>query len=117
MQQMHIQVQSQNVHRCSMIKKYSMETFFSPQKQHKRATTVEASPVSGRAMFQPMNVAHPTNVDTSVYQPQLPNEQIQEEDDEQSVTEMVPEVASNFELGQTEGDETFAVGDETLKAD
>lgn len=28
-----------NMHRCSMIKKYSMETFFSPEKMHRRAFT------------------------------------------------------------------------------
>ena len=32
-----------SVHRCSMIKKYSIETFFTPGKaQHRRAITTEA---------------------------------------------------------------------------
>jgi len=30
---------------------------------------------------------------------------------------MVPEVASNFELGMTESQETFTLGDETLRAE
>jgi len=30
-----------SVHRCSMIKKYSIETFFTPAKQHRRAITTE----------------------------------------------------------------------------
>ena len=30
---------------------------------------------------------------------------------------MIPEVASNFEIGQTEGSETFAVGNETFQAE
>lgn len=30
-----------SVHRCSMIKKYNIETFFSPTKMHRRAVTAE----------------------------------------------------------------------------
>lgn len=30
-----------SVHRCSMIKKYNIETFFSPAKVHRRAATTE----------------------------------------------------------------------------
>ena len=40
-----------SVHRCSMIKKYNIETFFSPAKQHRRAITTETQPLqpnSGR---------------------------------------------------------------------
>ena len=32
-----------NMHRCSMIKKYSMDTFFSPEKMHRRAFTATAT--------------------------------------------------------------------------
>jgi len=34
-----------SVHRCSMIKKYNIETFFSPAKMHRRAITTETLPV------------------------------------------------------------------------
>jgi len=34
-----------SVHRCSMIKKYNIETFFSPAKMHRRAITTENLPV------------------------------------------------------------------------
>ena len=43
-----------SVHRCSMIKKYNIETFFSPAKMHRRAVTAEVQPiitVPGRANF------------------------------------------------------------------
>lgn len=33
-----------SVHRCSMIKKYNIETFFSPAKNHRRAVTTETGP-------------------------------------------------------------------------
>ena len=106
-------------HRCSMIKKYNIETFFSPSmKMHRRATTAEVSPmmpVSRHANFQPVDSTHPINADTSVHQPMLPPDKIDEEtDEEQSVTEMVPEVASNLEYG--ESDETFTIcQDNTFK--
>ena len=39
-----------SVHRCSMIKKYNIETFFSPAKNsHRRAATTESQPVSVRS--------------------------------------------------------------------
>ena len=43
-----------SVHRCSMIKKYNIETFFSPEKMHRRAVTAEVKPakaVPKRANF------------------------------------------------------------------
>lgn len=69
-------------------------------------------PVPGRAKFEPVDATHPTNNDQSVYQPVLPADKIEEESDEQSITEMVPEIASNLELNS---DETFTYAD-TLKA-
>lgn len=44
-----------SVHRCSMIKKYNIETFFSPAKTHRRVATAEVSPMMARpqrASFQ-----------------------------------------------------------------
>lgn len=39
-----------SVHRCSMIKKYNIETFFTPAKMsHRRAITTESQPVSRRS--------------------------------------------------------------------
>lgn len=64
-----------SVHRCSMIKKYSIETFFSPAKHHRRAVTVETTPlqpVSGRANFHPVGNSHPSTNDQSVSQPYQP---------------------------------------------
>ena len=55
-----------SVHRCSMIKKYNIETFFTPAKMHRRAVTAETQPLmpnSGRARFEPVDSTHPTNVD------------------------------------------------------
>jgi predicted lipoprotein len=71
-----------SVHRCSMIKKYNIETFFSPAKQmhHRRAATTATDtavslnnaqssssqafmPVSERARFEPVDYSHPTNID------------------------------------------------------
>lgn len=34
-----------SVHRCSMIKKYNIETFFSPTKTHRRAATTDTHPL------------------------------------------------------------------------
>jgi hypothetical protein len=34
-----------SVHRCSMIKKYSLETFFSPKKNHRRVVSNEVQPL------------------------------------------------------------------------
>lgn len=55
-----------------------------------------------------------------MHQPKLPADKIEEEtDEEQSVTEMVPEVASNVELGSDETftyskqDRTFKLGSDT----
>ena len=53
-----------SVHRCSMIKKYNIETFFTPAKMHRRAITTETQPlmpVSGRARLEPVDSTHPTN--------------------------------------------------------
>ena len=47
-----------------------------------------------------------------MHQPALPQDKIEEEEDEQSMTELMPEVASNVEFLS---DETFAYAD-TLKA-
>lgn len=58
-----------SVHRCSMIKKYSMETFFSPAKGgHKRAATHEVKPNDiFKADFTAVNNAHPSMNDVSVH--------------------------------------------------
>ena len=43
-------VSNMTVHRCSMIKKYNIETFFTPAKmQHRRAATTETQPVTQRS--------------------------------------------------------------------
>ena len=57
-----------SVHRCSMIKKYSMETFFTPAKGgHKRAATHEMQPAEVfKADFKPVDSAHPSMHDVSV---------------------------------------------------
>ena len=71
-----------------MIKKYNIETFFSPAKMHRRAVTTEVKPqpvkaVPKKANFQPVDAAHPTNIDVSVHQPRLPADKIEEETDEE----------------------------------
>ena len=120
-------VVSMSVHRCSMIKKYNIETFFSPAKTaHQRAATetqqirlnnMPLHPSSARAQFNPADSNHPSNsLDQS--QVSMPEQDIddriveEEEDEDQSITELVPEVASNKEFLT---DETFTFA-ETLKA-
>lgn len=72
-----------SVHRCSMIKKYNIETFFSPAKMHRRTVTETQPlhPISSRARFEPVDPAHPSNIDQSVQISCLPDK-IVEEDDE-----------------------------------
>ena len=74
-------------------------------------------PSSARAKFDPVDSSHPTNnVDVSAVNlpPDEFGDRIDEEDeyDEQSITELMPEVASNAEFLS---DETFTFAD-TLKA-
>jgi len=35
-----------SVHRCSMIKKYNIETFFSPAKHHRRVVSTDIKPIT-----------------------------------------------------------------------
>ena len=43
-----------SVHRCSMIKKYNIDTFFTPAKQHRRAITTELK-AENQGMFDQIN--------------------------------------------------------------
>ena len=56
-----------SVHRCSMIKKYNIETFFTPGKTHKRSATADVDPVGvhagAKAIFEPVEGRQPVFLD------------------------------------------------------
>ena len=65
-----------SVHRCSMIKKYSIETFFTPGKTHKRSATAEVDQIGlvpgSRAHFEPVDSRKPLFLDQTEHLAQLP---------------------------------------------
>ena len=59
-----------SVHRCSMIKKYNIETFFSPAKHHRRVVSTDVKPII------PMTVSSRPQLPTTVIKNNIEEQRI-----------------------------------------